>query len=161
MSYNGSPNYTRAFRVLYGAMWVAFVCGGLYLAFRPSAPPPSSSKAFGCYIAANAPPILLDAKGMMIGQSPPIRIAFHLEASKTGIMLTADAPIIARPGRGGYSYSIESRGIGRFLNFSRDIDGRSYGVFDENELHRFTMLADDGVELFYRKADAVACPGGE
>jgi len=79
--------------------------------------------------------------------------------TKTGIALTAEAPIVATPGPQGYTFSISPPGIGRFMDFFHEVDGRSYGVFDENELRQFTMLARDGVYLPYREADPAECGG--
>ncbi|MBL8657022.1 MAG: hypothetical protein JNJ92_06640 [Altererythrobacter sp.] len=159
MSYQGGADYERAFRVAYGVFVVAMIGAVIYMTMRPTRPPPANGKAFGCYTTANAPPISLDARGMIIHQSAPIRIGFHLERHKTGIALTADAPIEANPTQTGYIYSIRPPGIGWFMDFFHEVDGRSYGVFDENALRQFTMLARDGIYLPYRKADPVECEG--
>ncbi|MFS2109491.1 hypothetical protein ACCC88_07380 [Sphingomonas sp. Sphisp140] len=157
MAYVGGPDYERAARatgyVAFGAMLILAV----YTALRPGTPPPANSKAYGCYTNPATAAIRLDREGMAIFQSDPIRIGYHLERGKTGIMLTAEAPISADLVGKRYLYSIGSRGIGLFLPFFNEQNGRSYGEFDEDRLQQFTMLANNGVELAYRKADPGAC----
>jgi len=100
---------------------------------------------------------VLAKNGMEIRQSGFPRIGFHLERHKTGIALTAEAPIVATPTNGRYVYSIVQPGEGWFLDFFKIIDGRRYGVFDQRELSQFTMLARDGVYLAYKRAGDASC----
>jgi hypothetical protein len=158
VAYEEGADYERAAQVLYGGFVVVMVLAAIYLTLRPRTPDPSNSKAFGCYTTAAAPAILLNQQGMRILQLPPMRIGYHLERHKTGIALTADAPIAAEPDGTRYVFSIKPPGEGWYLDFFNVIDGHTYGVFDENELRQFTMLARDGTYLPYRKAPASACP---
>jgi hypothetical protein len=157
MTYKGGADYERAGRVAYYVFIVVLVGVALYTSTRPRAPDPSNSKAFGCYTTENAAPILLDAKGMAILQSVAIRIKYHIERTKTGIALTADAPIAAEPMGNRYTFVIKPPGEGWHLDFFNVIDGRRYGVFDENQLSQFSMLALDGTYLPYSKAPLDAC----
>jgi hypothetical protein len=43
------------------------------------------------------------------------------------------------------------------MPFHRVANGRIYGVFDENLLSGFNMLASDGVDLNYAPADVASC----
>ena len=148
----------RSLRVRYyvfaGLILTLFVAVVL---FRTTEPNPANSKAFGCYSSPEAPAILLNLEGMTILQTPPLKFAYHLERQKTGIALTADEPIIAEPSARGYVYSIQSPGIGWFLPFFTEIENDTYGVFDENQLTQFTMLAKDGTYLAYRRSAPTNC----
>jgi hypothetical protein len=124
---------------------------------RKPAPPPPNATVFGCYAAVAAPSIMLDETGMFVNQEGFPRIGFHLERHKQGIALTAEAPIYAEPGPDGYRYSVATRGIGRFLEFYRVIDGQVYGVFETEELGPFRMLANDGRFLPYERTDQERC----
>lgn len=157
MSRQGGPNYERAFRVFYVLTVVTVLGMAIEMSTRPRPAPPPNNKAFGCYATNDAPAISLDAEGMTIHQPAAIHIGFHLERGKTGILLTAEAPIAANPSQGGYTYSIKPPGIGLFLDFIREVKGRTYGEFDENELREFTMLTRDNVYLRYRKASPSDC----
>jgi hypothetical protein len=156
MAYKGGAEYARAFHVLYGIAAVAFVVCVLLLA-KPTQPDPPNSKAFGCYTSAQAAPILLNQQGMSILQPGEIKIRYHLERHKTGIALTADAPIAAERVGNRYVFSITPPGVGWYLDFFNVINGESYGVFDENALQQFTMLARDGNYLPYRKGPERDC----
>ena len=157
MAYEGI-DYDRSLRVIYyvfaGVVLTLFVA---FVLFRTIEPNPENSKAFGCYSSSEAPPILLNQQGMKILQATPLQFAYHLERQKTGIALTADEPIAAEPSTPGYVYSIRPPGIGRYLPFYTEIEGGTYGVFDENELAQFTMLARDGTYLAYRKSQQADC----
>lgn len=158
MGYIGGVDYERSARIVYGCLVAGMIPLVAYLAFRPGQPQPANDKAFGCYIANQAAPISLDKRGMTILQAVPLRMGFHLERNKNGIALTADAPIAAAPAGPTYLFSIEPRGVGRYLDFVHEIDGTAYGVFNENALQQFKMLADDGAYLRYRKASPKDCP---
>ena len=54
-------------------------------------------------------------------------------------------------------FSIKPPGVGWYLDFFNVINGETYGVFDENALQQFTMLARDGNYLPYRKASERDC----
>lgn len=121
-------------------------------------PPPENSAVFGCYLADDAPPILLNEEGMQIMQEGFLRIGYHL-VSRRGLKLTAEAPISANLTTDGYRYSINERGAGTFLDFYKVINGKVYGVFDEQDLGPFRMLAMDGRYLPYREASMSHCAG--
>lgn len=158
MAYGGSPDYERAGRIAYYLAIAGLAIAGVYTAFAPHAPPPANSKAFGCYTNPQAAPILLDRQGMAILQRDPLRFGYHLEDGKNGIVLTAEAPISAALVNQRYLFSIDRVGIGKFLNFINEQNGRSYGEFDADKLRTFEMLAEDGTDLAYRKAgDESAC----
>ncbi len=139
--------------VIVPIMILAFV----FFGSKPVPDDLTNSSAYGCYTNAQAPSILLDIEGMKILQNSFPQIDFHLERHKTGIALVADRPIRADPVMGRYEYGIERRGVGWFLNFYNEINGRRYGVFDKAALYRFTMLAQDGVELAYEKSPGAQC----
>ncbi|HET6943287.1 MAG TPA: hypothetical protein VFH89_14095 [Sphingomicrobium sp.] len=129
-----------------------------YFVMRPAPrPAPSNAAVFGCYAAANSPPILLDAAGMHVRQAGYPVIPFHLERSKTGIALTANAPIRADKTTDGYQFGMNKRGIGWFMHFYRVENGQTYGVFDDSLLEGFQMLASDGTYLKYDPSDAAKC----
>lgn len=129
-----------------------------YFVMRPTPPsPPSNAAVFGCYATPNGPAILLDGSGMHVRQDGYPVIPFHLERSKTGIVLTADAPIRADKTTSGYRFGMNKRGIGWFMHFYRVVNGRAYGVFDEKLLEGFQMLASDGTYLNYDPSDAARC----
>ena len=147
--------FGKYFRWLPIGVGVAIIA---FLATRPAPKPaPPNSTIFGCYVAPDAPAILLDQRGMHILQSGFPSIPFHIERLKTGIALTADAPIRADPTSEGYRYAINQRGIGLFMSFYRVQNGQSYGVFDDNVLDRFGMLASDGKILGYEPARMDQC----
>jgi len=83
-----------------------------------------------------------------------------LERRKTGIAIAAEAPIAAVAKGERYSYTIVRPGVGWYLNFFKDINGRRYGVFDEGDLLRFTMLTRDGVSLRYERTLSEPCTSG-
>lgn len=157
MSFQGAIDEGRVLRVGYFLFVVAMVAVMIHLAFRAPPPQPANSKAFGCYTSPHAPPIGLGEHGMTIWQESALTMGFRLERRKTGIALLAEAPIAASPEAGGYTYSVNRRGEGWYLDFFNQINGRSYGVFDEDDLRQFTMLATDGKYLPYRKGDAANC----
>lgn len=129
-----------------------------YSVTRPTPPSaPSNRAVFGCYTTPNGPAILLDGSGMHVRQNGYPVIPFHLERSKTGIVLTADAPIRADKTANGYHFGLDKRGIGLFMDFFRVENGRAYGVFDEKLLEGFQMLASDGAYLNYDPTDAARC----
>jgi hypothetical protein len=61
---------------------------------------------------------------MQIRQAGYPVIPFHLERSKTGIVLTADAAIRADKTANGYRFGMNERGIGWFMHFYRVENGR-------------------------------------
>ena len=123
----------------------------------PEQPAAANSKAFGCYTATQAPAIQLDEQGMTIVQQAPIRIGFQIDRPRNDLILTANAPIAASLAGTDYVFLITPRGVGRYLDFFSEIDGRLYGVRDENALRNFTMIAEDGTSLRYRKASPNEC----
>lgn len=138
------------------------VCIPLFVAYlwlwAPSpAKPPINSTVFGCYSASNSPRMRLDGAGMHIQQPGFPIVPFHLEILKTGIALTADAPIRADRVGDTYRFGIDSRGEGLFLPFFREEGGHSYGVFDPSLLANFQMLATDGTQLNYRPVEQGDC----
>ena len=136
---------------------VALAALAYFFTRTPPRPAPSNSTVFGCYDASGSPPILLDAAGMHVRQAGYPVIPFHLERSKTGIVLTADAPIRADKSSHGYRFGMSKRGIGWFMHFYRVENGQTYGVFDDSRLEGFQMLASDGVYLNYDPTDAARC----
>lgn len=123
----------------------------------PPPPAPSNATVFGCYAAPYSPPILLDGAGLHVRQAGYPVIPFHLERTKRGIALAADAPIRADHTANGYRFGMNERGIGWFMDFYRVENGRTYGVFDDRHLEGFQMLASDGVYLNYEPTDAASC----
>ncbi|WP_430447060.1 hypothetical protein [Sphingorhabdus contaminans] len=86
---------------------------------------------------------------------PPV--SYRLERQKQGIALTAEAPITASQTGRTYTYSISSRGSGRFLSFYKIINGQRHGVFDDTNLDSFAMLAEDGNYLLYVRGPESVC----
>lgn len=117
----------------------------------------SNAKAFGCYANNLAPPISLRTDRMRILQDGFPYIGYHLERHKQGITLTAEAPIMATQTGQKYTYSVSSRGSGKFLSFYKVINGRRHGVFDDTNLESFAMLADDGNYLLYVRGPESVC----
>jgi hypothetical protein len=76
-----------------GLFIIAMLAIGIFWITRPASPPILNSKAYGCYITANAPPILLDAHGMAIGQTTPLHMGFHLQQGNLGIALATETAI--------------------------------------------------------------------
>jgi hypothetical protein len=131
---------------------------GAFLLFGPAAPaPPSREEVFGCYSAENSQNIRLDAAGMHVLQTNFPAVGFHLERSKQGILLTAEAPIRADATSQGYRFGVNSRGAGSYLPFYRVQNGRTYAVFEESDLRSFQMLAGDGATLRYEPVDPAQC----
>lgn len=155
MAYEGT-NYDPVLRWTCNFGIAAMIAAVLFLGPTPVAEP-AKSVVFGCYTTALAPPITLDAQGLRIEQAGFPQIGFHLERLKTGIVLTADAPIAAEVYGSRYRYSIIQPGEGLYLDFFKVIGGRRYGVFNESDLSRFTMLTRDGVYLPYEKASEGSC----
>ena len=118
---------------------------------------PANAAVFGCYAAAAGPPILLDAAGMHVKQLGFPAIRYHLERLKTGIALTADAPIRADKVPTGYRFGMNERGIGRFMPFYRVENGQTYGVFEVDQLEGFQLLASDGTYIDYDHAEPTRC----
>ena len=118
---------------------------------------PANATVFGCYAATAGPPILLDASGTHVKQPGFPTIPYHLERLKTGIALTADAPIRADKAQVGYQFGIDKRGIGRFMPFYRVDNGQAYGVIEASLLEGFQMLADDGTYINYDPAEPARC----
>ena len=136
--------------------FIPAIAGFLY--FAPSPPEaPANTTVFGCYSAPDSPSIRLDAAGMHILQSGFPVIGYHLERHKTGIALTADAPIRADRIGVDYRFGMNRRGIGWFLPFYREGRGHTYGVFDPALLESFQMLATDGRSLNYSPAAEANC----
>jgi len=155
MPFESDDEFSWFLRLL--PLGLALGFGAFLLLRAPPPPPPENSVVFGCYSNPGAPAILLDAAGMHIRQSDFPTIGFHLERLKTGISLVAEAPIRADPTAQGYRFAIDRHGVGLFLNFYREQDGRVYWVFDESLLEGFQMLATDGAQLNYQPADARRC----
>lgn len=155
MSYVGK-DYEPVFRWAYYIGIAAVIVAFILLRPKP-VPAPINAVAFGCYRTTSGPAILLDPNGLQIKQSGFPRIGFHLERLKTGIALTAEAPIQAEAAGDGYRYSMYYPGSGYYLDFVRIINGRRYGVFDESDLSQLIMLARDGVYLIYSKSDSILC----
>lgn len=154
MQIEANDEFGRFFRLLPLVIGVAAIA---YFGLGPSPlPAPSNAAVFGCYAATDSPPILLDAAGLHIQQAGYPVIPFHLERSKRGILLTADAAIRADKTANGYRFGMDKRG-GRFMPFYRVENGRTYGVFDESLLKGFQMLATDGIYLNYDPANATRC----
>ncbi|WP_324750291.1 hypothetical protein SH591_01975 [Sphingomonas sp. LY54] len=155
MPFEGEDEFSWFLRLL--PLGLALGFGALLLLRASPPPPPANSLVFGCYANPHAAAILLNATGMHIRQGGFPAIAFHLQRHKTGISLVAEAPIRADRTAQGYQFAIDRRGIGRFLDFYREQDGRVYGVFDEGLLEGFQMLATDGARLNYQPADVGRC----
>jgi len=94
MAYEGIE-YETGLRWLYLAGVAAIIAAVLFLRPQP-VPPPAKAVVFGCYTTSLGAPIRLAADGMEILQNGFPRIGFHLERHKTGIALTAEAPITVR-----------------------------------------------------------------
>lgn len=150
------------FSWFFGLLPIGLAVGfGAFLLLRPAPPPPpSKQEVFGCYSAENSPSIRLDAAGMHVQQADFPTIGFHLERSKRGILLTAEAPIRADRTAQGYRFGMNNRGYGWYLRFYRVQNGQTYGVFEESALRGFQMLARDGVSLNYEPVDPAHCTVG-
>jgi hypothetical protein len=146
------------FRWLFGAMPIALGLVFLWIILhpKPAIPPPNIELAFGCYTNDLAPSVLLDATGMHIRQRSFPTIPFHIEWQKTGFVLSADRPIKAARSNGRYAYSFDAPAI-NYLHFFHVVNGQTYGIVDETELSKFTMLADDGIYLAYVRSADNAC----
>ena len=140
---------------------IPFVAIPVFIAvlwWAPSLPkPPANTNVFGCYVATASPPILLDASGMHVKQLGFPAIPYHLEQLKTGIALTAEAPIRADKTQAGYRFAVNSRGIGLFMPFYRVENGQTYGVFEVSLLAGFQMLDSGGNFINYAPADPASC----
>lgn len=147
----------RWFFLAIPALGIPLFIAYLWLWAPTSPKPPINSTVFGCYSAANSPRIRLDGAGMHVEQQGFPDIPFHLEYLKTGIALTADAPIRADLVGDFYRFGINGRGEGLFLPFFREQDGHSYGVFDPSQLANFQMLATNGALLSYRPVEKADC----
>jgi hypothetical protein len=158
MQMNPIDAFGRAFYALPVVVVVAALA--FFLTRTASQPLPSNSVIFGCYIANGSPPILLDANGMHIRQDGFPVVPFHLERSKTGMLLTAEVPIRADKIDGQYQFGRNERGLGWYLPFYRIQDGRTYGVFEDSQLQGFQMLASDGTNLNYDPASLAHCNSG-
>lgn len=123
---------------------------------EPPSPVPNAL-VFGCYKTTAGPSVMLDERGMHINQEGFPTIGFHLERHKQGITLTAEVPIYAEASSDGYRYAIAARGIGKFLDFYKVIDGKLYGVFEPDELGPLRMLANDGRYLPYERTNRERC----
>ncbi|HEX8055281.1 MAG TPA: hypothetical protein VF481_01360 [Novosphingobium sp.] len=156
MPYDGGHNLEEGLKVVGVIGAVGFVLAALFLTHK-ARPEPKNSLAYGCYTTDQAAPIVLSKRGMLILQHGFPLIGYHLERHKTGIALTAEKPIVARPAGPRYIYSIEYPGEGLYLDFFKVVDGQRYGVFEENHLSSFTMLARDGTDLLYRGAQSAEC----
>lgn len=156
MTYKGR-NYENAWKSIEPLIFIVGIVTLVYFGTRSTIPNPPNNHTFGCYVTEAAAPIRLDGAGMHILQTGFATIPFHLERNKTGIVLTAERPIDVAVNGNRYVYFIEPQGVGRFLNFYAVINGKRYGVFDANELKQFSMLARDGKELFYHKAQSTKC----
>jgi hypothetical protein len=146
------------FKWLFGAMPVALGLVFLWVALHPTpkTPPPKNELAFGCYTNGLAPSVLLDSHGMHILQKGFPIIPFRIEWQKTGFVLSTGRPIRASQLNGRYTYSLDPYGIG-YLHFFHIVNGQTYGIIDETELSKFTMLAEDGIYLAYQRSAATAC----
>lgn len=133
-----------------------FIGAGLFPGPK-SEPDPLNHTAYGCFASQNSPSIRLNPSGMIIRQKNFPIIGFHLERHKTGIVLTAERPISANSSTGGYLYTIDNQGSGRYLPFFKVVNQKTYGVFDEAELHSFHMLATDGRYIAYIKSNLSEC----
>lgn len=131
---------------------------GAWLAFKsPPPPPPKNASAFGCYTSSNSAPILLSAEGMMTQQPDFPKMRFRLEMHKTGIALVTGRPIALALSQGRYIFSIKSRGTGTYLPFYRQGGDSRYGVFDEDELSSFSVIADDSQSVLYSRSPESDC----
>lgn len=83
-------------------------------------------------------------------------IPFHIELQKTGYVLVADQPLKAARLDGRYAYSFDAPAIS-YLRFFRVVNGQTYGIIDETQLSKFTVLANDGAYLAYIKGDDATC----
>lgn len=155
MQIEANDEFGRFFRALPVAVAIAALA--YFFTRTPPPPAPPNATVFGCYAASGSPPILLDAAGLHVRQAGYPIIPFHLERSKTGTVLTADAPIRADKAANGYRFGMNKRGIGLYMNFYRVENDRTYGVFDDSLLEGFQMLASDGAYLNYEPTDAARC----
>ncbi len=144
------------FQLLTVGLGVSLIFYVLFVAPEPRSPP-ANRLAFGCYMTADGPPILLNQAGMHVMQDDFPPIGFHLERHKQGIVLAAEAPINASGTQPGYHFGISERGVGKLLSFFKVVDGEVFGVFEESELGGFRMPAKDGRYLPYRKEEALIC----
>lgn len=160
MPYQGI-DYEKKFTLAYyiGAPFIIFCVLGIAIFWpRNLTPEPTNAKAFGCYSNSLAPPISLQADGMKILQDGIPLIGYRLERHKQGnIVLVANTPISATQTKAKYTYSIDSRGSGKFLSFYKVINGQRYNVFDDTNLESFTMLAEDGNFLLYVRGPENVC----
>lgn len=155
MQVEANDEFGRFFRAL--PVLVAIGAFAYFFMRTPPAPAPTNTTVFGCYAASGSPSILLDAAGLHVHQAGYPTIPFHLERSKRGIVLTADAPIRADKSADGYRFGVNKRGVGLFMPFYRVQNGRTYGVFQDGLLEGFQMLASDGAYLNYVPTDATRC----
>ena len=146
------------FKWLLVALPIALGLVFLWVILHPAAatPPPRNELAFGCYTNELAPPVLLDGQGMHVLQKGFPTIPFHIEWQKTGFVLSADRPIRAAQLNGRYAYSINGPTIS-YLHFFHVVNGQTYGIVDETELSKFTVLADNGTYLAYSRSADTGC----
>lgn len=159
MPYQGIDYERKLTLAYYFGLPILVMCilGGAVFWPRSVTPELSYAKVFGCYANNLSPPISLRGDGMRILQDGFPLISYRLERNKQGIVLTAGAPISASPTAATYTYSISSRGSGKFLYFYNVINGQRHSVFDDTSLDRFAMLAEDGSFLLYVKGPQSGC----
>lgn len=149
----------RSFRLLLLAapIFIILVILGWIATRPPPIPDPDAKWSFGCYVSQTAPPILLDSFGLHALQSRKLELPFKLVRQKMGIVLSIKAPLNLARYRNGYRYYLADRKGGRLLRFYK-VEGRhSYGIFDENDLFRFQIHAEDGSIVGYERAGGESC----
>jgi hypothetical protein len=118
---------------------------------------PRTDRAFGCYLATNAPPILIDRSGLHVLQEPVLHRRFSLSQTRLGFKLDVKgAPDAYRVGAG-YRFSSETAKVGRYWSFYTNVGGKSYGVTDDAALHRFYLYAADDEMISYIRSAEGSC----
>lgn len=115
---------------------------------------------FGCYVAADAPPIRLDNSGLRVGQRGMPAIPFTVERSKPGLVVVIDQWLTIIDMRGRYRFDLRPR-PGRMIDVANVVNGIRHGATDSINMTGLAMQAEDGAWLHFARRAASACEAAD
>jgi hypothetical protein len=130
----------------------------LFLLFKPNPPPlPAHASVFGCYVAENAPAIMIDDAGINVRQIDAPTVKFRIGRHKIGIHMDPEESISLQNSSKGYRFSFDSERQSLYWPFFRFVGNTRYSVRDENEIGGIAIVSDEGSIVLFSRSDAGAC----
>jgi hypothetical protein len=137
-------------------IWVAFAVLIAYWILREPTRSIANSSAFGCYISAQRPIILINEAGLQIINSDLPAVQFEIDWNDEGITIWPQNRL-RLVDRAQDPFFEVTNTPGTAIRFIEIIDGRAYPDLDEAELDNFQLVIADDRVVAYSRTDMQLC----